>query len=430
MTSYRQHPASSPNAAPRWQVAIEARTACAATLAALLQDSRARTLALLDVYEAVLGQELQVPQSTELNPPLWEMGHIAWFQDYWLNRNPQHPLGLQADPLQPRLASRWPQADALYDSSQVAHASRWTLPLPPLADTRRYAQQVLTDSLELLHSGALANSRSVHGTDNALYFFRLVLFHEDMHCEAWIYMAQSLGMDLPQSLLRPPAAATTASTTITALQCPAGPWQAGWQGSGFAFDNELGCHQLVLPACDMDSHAVRWQDYLPFVDAGGYREPQWWSDAGQQWLLNQAAQGPRYVRRGPAAGGWECRLGSRWHALDLQATAVHLNYFEAQAWCAWAGRALPTEEQWERAAMLHPAFSWGQVWEWTESAFSPYPGFTAHPYREYSAPWFDGRPVLKGASTATRARMAHPRYRNYFEPHRNDILAGFRSCKK
>ena len=415
-----------PALTPLWQEADAARTATAAALAPLLQNSRARTLALLEVYQDALGSTCEVPCSSEFNPPLWELGHMAWFQDYWLCRNPQHRRGVMADPLQPRLVSRWPQADALYDSSQVAHTSRWTLPLPPLAHTRHYAQQVLDDSLQLLY---LTDQRLQAGEDrcdNALYFFRLALFHEDMHNEAWIYMAQNLGIDLPPGMLRP----QTATVASAALHIPAGLWQTGWPGSGFAFDNELGSHQVALPACDIDSQATRWHDFVPFVDAGGYRNPQWWSPAGWQWLQKQSQPWPRYLRPGPAPGDWQRRGGSRWQALDLHDPAEHLSYFEAQAWCAWAGRALPTEAQWERAAMRYPTFNWGQVWEWTASAFGPYPGFIAHPYRDYSAPWFDGRPVLKGASAATHARLVHPRYRNYFEPQRNDILAGFRSCKK
>ena len=392
-------------------------------LQTLLQNSRSRTLALLAVYRAALGGALRVPPCTTLNPPLWELGHIAWFQDYWLSSNPERACGQHATLQQPRMASRLPEADALYDSSQVAHTARWHLPLPDLESTLQYAQQVLGDSLALLNSGLVG--------DDALYFFRLALFHEDMHCEAWLYMAQTLGMAIPTELLFTHARAADAAGHLDVeLHLPAGPWRAGWQGGGFAFDNELSSHTEALPACAIDSRAVTWQRYLPFVEAGGYREEGWWSAAGWQWLQIQNAMTPRYVRRGCTGTAWEHCEGGQWRALDPAAAAVHLSYFEAQAWCAWTGRALPTEAQWERAALQHPNFDWGEVWEWTSSPFAPYPGFVAHPYRDYSAPWFDGRPVLKGASPATHSRMSHPRYRNYFEPQRNDVPAGFRSCKK
>jgi EgtB-related family protein len=119
----------------------------------------------------------------------------------------------------------------------------------------------------------------------------------------------------------------------------------------------------------------------------------------------------------------------RWQALDLAAPAVHLSAHEAQAWCRWAGRRLPTEHEWTLAQrQLGADFAFGEVWEWTSSPFAPWPGFTAHPYRDYSAPWFDGRPVLKGGSFATQPFMKHPRYRNYFPAGRNDVFAGFRTC--
>jgi EgtB-related family protein len=136
---------------------------------------------------------------------------------------------------------------------------------------------------------------------------------------------------------------------------------------------------------------------------------------------------PRYLRR--AADGWQVQRFGQWQALDPDQAALHLTWFEADAWCRWAGRRLPGEAEWEMAALSRPQdFRWGSAWEWTASAFAPFVGFAPHPYRDYSRPWFDGRPVLRGASPATSERLRHPRYRNYFTPERNDIFAGFRSC--
>jgi EgtB-related family protein len=117
--------------------------------------------------------------------------------------------------------------------------------------------------------------------------------------------------------------------------------------------------------------------------------------------------------------------------IDPAAPACQLTAHEAEAWCRSAGRRLPTEDEWETAATLATTsddFAWGEVWEWTASAFAPYPGFVPHPYRDYSQPWFDGRRVLRGASFATAPWMRHPRYRNFFPADRNDVFAGFRSC--
>jgi ergothioneine biosynthesis protein EgtB len=409
----------------RWQPAQAARTADAGALAQYLQASRARTLALLEAYAAALGPLLAVPCSPQLNPPLWELGHIAWVQEFWLARNPQRSLGAQADPQAVRARALLPDADALYNSSLVAHDSRWHLPLPDLQATRAYLQATLEQTLGLLAGEA--------SDDAALYFYRLALFHEDMHGEAAVYMAQALGIALPPALAGDTAAG--ASGPVQSLQLAAGDWTLGYTGTGFAFDNELAPHRVALGAYAIDDRPVSWRRYLPFVEAGGYADAQWWSQPGWQWLQAGPGagvlDGPRYLRQvsqGQVEPAWEqCRFG-QWQALDLDAPACHLSYFEAEAWCRWAGRQLPTEAQWERAAMTRPDFCWGEVWEWSASSFNPYPGFAAHPYRDYSAPWFGDRPVLRGASRASSGRMVHPRYRNYFTPERNDILAGFRSC--
>ncbi len=375
--------------------AIAARRGSRADLAAALRDSRARTLALLDAYVAALGESLVVPYSVQLNPPLWETGHTAWFQDYWIARSRQRELGLRCDPEHERPAGRLPRADALYNSSRVAHDTRWGLVLPGLAATRAYLADSLAETQALL--------ADAEATDDALYFYRLVLFHEDMHAEAAIYMAQALDIALPAGLLRP---AKTPGANAP-LRIPAQGWILGYADAGFAFDNELAAHAVAVADYEIDSGPVSWARYLPFVEAGG-------------------AAPPRYLRR--QDGQWQGRLFGAWRELNHDAPAVHLSWHEADAWCRWAGRRLPSEAEWELAAGTRPEFRWGQVWEWTASRFLPYPGFVAHPYRDYSAPWFSDRYALRGASRATAPRMVHPRYRNYFTPERNDIHAGFRSC--
>jgi len=365
-------------------------------LALALQDSRRRTLQLLEAYVAKLGETLPIPYSTQLNPPLWEVGHVAWFYDVWIARNPQRPLGLAADPDCARPAGRLPGADALYNSSLVKHTTRWSLPLPDLAATRDYLAESLAETLELLAGAA--------ETEEALYFYRLSLFHEDMHAEAATYMAQALDIPLPAQL-RPWARRLPAATDIAV---PATTWRQGYDETGFAFDNEVPPLDMRLAAYAIDSVAVTWRRFLPAVEAG-------------------AAPMPRYLRR--ENGVWQARRYGAWEALDLDTAALHVTWDEAQAWCAWAGRRLPTEAEWECAALTAPGFDWGDAWEWTASRFAPFPGFVAHPYRDYSRFGFEEhRYVLKGASRATSPRMAHPRYRNYFTVERNDIHTGFRSC--
>ncbi|HWS76556.1 MAG TPA: selenoneine synthase SenA [Quisquiliibacterium sp.] len=398
-----------------WQAAQAARCGPAAVLATSLQASRLDTLATFAACERCLPR-LQVPLREELNPPLWELGHVGWFQEYWLARNPLRAQGLSADPDAARAPGMRPDADALYHSSRVPHASRWTLPLPDAATTRAELAAQLEATLSLL--GQAGES------DDALYFFRLALLHEDMHHEAALYMARSLGIPIEDPRWR----AERLPEPPPCLHIEAGTWRTGSEpGAGFAFDNELDAHEVSLGATAIDAQAVRWAEYLPFVEAGGYADERWWDEPGRRWLASGRPAAPRHLRR--ERGRWQQWLDGRWQPLDLREAACHLTLHEAQAWCRWAGRRLPAEAEWERAALARPAeFRWADVWEWTSSPFAPYPGFRPHPYRDYSAPWFDGRPVLRGASWMTQPRMRHPRYRNYFLPHRNDVPAGFRTC--
>ena len=364
-----------------------------------LVAARERTLAIADAYAAALGPAgMQVPYRPTLNPPLWELGHIGWFQEYWIGRNRERARGVDCDPAHARGPSLLQGADSLYDSSTVAHRSRWDMPLPEAAATRWYLGEVLAQTLDLLD-----RLRPGAG-DGELYFFRLVSLHEEMHAEAACYMARALGVPLPT----PPAAA--AAPARAELQVPAQAFRLGYDGPGFAFDNELGAHEVQVDAFRIDAQPVSWARFLPFARAGGYEQPHWWDEPGWAWL--QQSGRPQHEAQ----------------AYAPDEAAVHLSAHEARAWCRWAGRRLPTEAQWECAALTVPGFSWGQVWEWTASAFQPYPGFQPHPYRDYSAPWFGSRVVLRGACPATSPALAHPRYRNFFEPHRIDVFAGFRSC--
>jgi gamma-glutamyl hercynylcysteine S-oxide synthase len=338
-----------------------------------------------------------------VNPPLWELGHIAWFQEYWIGRNPGRAQGASLASLA-RAPSLMPNADTLYDSSNVPHDTRWALPLPSLGATHEYLAMVLEQTLALL------DALPPDAGDDELYFFRLCTLHEEMHAEAACYMGLALGVALPPEVLRVPVHTSAAGT----VRLPARAFRLGWQGRGFAFDNELCAHDVALDAFEIDTHPVRWGRYLPFLEEGGYREPRFWDASGSHWL---AATGTEQR---------EATIVAR--ATDRGAAAVHLTAHEARAWCRWAGRRLPSEAEWECAAMHAPGFAWGEVWEWTASPFEPYPGFEPHPYRDYSAPWFGTRVALRGACPATSESLAHPRYRNFFEPHRDDILAGFRSA--
>lgn len=376
-------------------------------LAAALRHSRTRLLALVqDLDDA----QWRMPPIRGVNPVAWEIAHVAWFAEFWILRGP-HRLG--DDGLV--YAARPPLhagPDAVLDSARLAHAARWSARLPS-----RDAALAMLDAQLAACLGALSASAD---DDASLYFYRLSLFHEDMHCEALAWMRAALaypapaGAELPRLAPAPP------------VRMEAGEALVGWpaQEPGFAFDNEMPGRRVLLGAFEIDAVPVTAGEFLRFVEAGGYGDPEFWPGEGGLWRAAAGRRHPGRWRR--AASGWESRWFDRWRPLDPLQPVIHVNAWEAEAYCRWSGRRLPRAAEREVAA---PRLQWGgSVWEWTADPFEPYPGFAPGPYRDYSRPWFTSHRELRGGAFATDPRMHHPRYRNFFEPDRTDIFAGFRTA--
>jgi len=394
---------------------VSFRSAAPDALALALQDARARTLAFFERFaEAGMDDPSRVPLLAIVNPPLWELGHIAWFAEWYLLRGASSSAPGAA--LRPSLLAG---SDAWFDSNTIAHDSRWSLALPPAREIQAYCRAVL--------DGVLARLAKEAHSDTALYFYRLALAHEDMHGEAFAYTLQTLGLPWPDG--EPATAAPSASAEE--LRFGAGTAELGSRpGSGFVFDNEKWARPCELAPFRIDAALVSNADYARFIAAGGYREPRFWSDAGRDWLELQRAQAQVQAPR-----GWR-REGEAWYAMRFgrpcplaDAEPVrHVSLHEAQAYCAWAGRRLPSEAEWVRAS-VHPDFHWGELWEWTASPFTAYPGFSPDAYREYSAPYFGTHQVLRGASFATPERLRSAAFRNFYAPGRSDMFVGFRTCR-
>lgn len=421
----------------------------ASTLRTMLLAARARNLRLAEDLE---GERLLGPRLAIVNPPLWEIGHLGWFQEHWcLRHRPGH------EPLPSQLE----HADALYDSAAVPHATRWDLPLPDFAHTLAYLEQVLGRVLERLErEGA---------TPHLVYFIQLAVYHEEMHCEAFTYTRQTLGYPAPR--WDEAVDAEDAGPWPGDVAVPGGEFPLGaTPDNGFVFDNEKWAHPVTVEPFSIARAPVTNGEFAAFVDDGGYRRRDWWSAAGRRWREAARADHPVYWRRDGAR--WSMRIYDRWAEIAPHAPVIHVNWHEAEAYCRWAGRRLPTEAEWEFAAAAGPQpgkrrYPWGEaapqtgranlfgaaqrpidvgalaagdsawgcrqmfgnVWEWTSDWFRPYPGFVRDPYKEYSEPWFeDDHKVLRGGCYATRASLLRNTWRNFYAPERRDVLAGFRTC--
>jgi iron(II)-dependent oxidoreductase len=431
-------------------------------------EARQRTCELIsDLSDS----QLFGPQLEILNPLLWEIGHIAWFQEKWVLRQGRTTASLR------------PDADALYDSAAIPHEVRWDLPFPDREETLAYMRAVRDRVVERLQQREASNE--------TVYFTRLSVFHEDMHTEAITYTRQTLGYPAPRLLASQSTDKSAAGQLPGDVEIPGGVYQIGAspprlspmeeeerEDEAFVFDNEKWAHPVEVRPFAIAPATVTQAEFAAFVEDGGYRHRLCWSEDGWCWREQTASLHPVYWQR-ETAGRWLRRDFDCWVPLEPHRPVVHINWYEAEAYCRWAGRRLPSEAEWEIAASQAIAtdtssrcygskrrFPWGEeyptperanldwrelgcvdvgahaagdsffgcrqmignVWEWTASDFLPYPGFVPDPYREYSAPWFGTHKVLRGGCWATRSRLLRNTWRNFYRPDRRDVWAGFRTC--
>ena len=427
-------------------------TPTATRIVEALQEARRRTLALV---ASVSDDDLERVQSPLMSPLVWDLAHIAAYEDLWLvHRYGERPL------LRDDLA-------AMYDAFETPRAVRGDLPLLGPAQAREYLDEVRSRSLEVIDERGLG--------DGLLH--EMVLRHEHQHDETMLQtlmLARLGGYELAGRRSMPDVR-RPAPTGLDMVEIPPGECTIGAAPDGFAYDNERPRHLTDVRGYLIGRTAVTNASFLTFVEGGGYERREWWSHEGWAWKQQYDITRP---------GAWTADLDAEWRLGGLEPLhpdrpVVHVSWFEADAFARAHGARLPTEVEWEKAATwdeitdpAHPharRYPWGNrrpvagqhanldhrgcgtapadaypdggspygclgmigdVWEWTSSRFDGYPGFVAHPYKEYSEVFFgtDYR-VLRGGSWATRTRVATSTFRNWDYPQRRQIFSGIRIAR-
>jgi iron(II)-dependent oxidoreductase len=436
-----------------------------------LHQTKARMLSLIDSLPA---EQLVVPYHPGINPPLWELGHSAFFYEVFvlaeLDQRPSYD----------------PAMDDLWDSFHIDHKDRWQPGLfPGLEDARHYANVVYDLVEERIRAQPL--------TDWAKYLYRYAICHQNMHIESMIWCRQTVAYEPPPGTRLPGADAPhrEQATSLGDARVPGGTYLVGmpagsphYAGRDFAFDNEKPGFEVELAGFDISRTLVTNAEFMAFLEDQGYRRPELWSFGGRKWLETEVdvafvhgikepvlrtPRHPLYWRY--QKGQWRERFFDQWQPLQPDYPVTHITFWEAEAYCHWAGRRLPSEHEWEAAALNNQAgeafqrFPWGDfsnperadmdarhmaqqsvmalsegdspfgcrqmlgtVWEWTTDQFLPYDGFAVDVYPYMSTLQFGDHKVTKGGSCATSSLLIRGTYRQAYLPQRNDAYTGFRTC--
>ncbi|MGW6354745.1 ergothioneine biosynthesis protein EgtB [Streptomyces sp. NPDC055092] len=417
-----------------------------------LLTARDRTTLLTSCVE---GPELTAQHSPLMSPLVWDLAHIGNQEEQWLLRA-----------VAGREAMR-PEIDPLYDAFEHPRSERPKLPLLAPKEARSYAAEVRGRALDVLESTPF------HGTrlTEAGFAFGMIAQHEQQHDETMLITHQ-LRAGAPALTAPDPEPVSPAFRGPSEVLVPGGPFTMGTTTEPWSLDNERPAHARLVPPFHIDTAPVTNGAYLAFMDDGGYDKSRWWTPEGWALVRDNGLRSPLFWRR--EAGQWLRRRFGVTEVVPPDEPVVHVSWYEADAYARWAGRRLPSEAEWEKAARFDPAsgrsmrYPWGDadptperanlgqrhlrpapagsypagesplgvrqligdVWEWTSSDFLPYPGFAAFPYREYSEVFFGpDHKVLRGGSFAVDAVACRGTFRNWDYPVRRQIFAGFRTAR-
>ena len=421
-------------------------------IASLLTDARDRTLLLIS---RLSDEDLHQQHDPLMSPIIWDVGHIAHFEELWLTQNLDGPIEFTEMP-------------GLYNPFEHPRATRASLALPSLSQMTARLEEIRTRVLDRLETVEFDDRNPLL---RDAYVYHMVLQHEYQHNETILQTLQ-LKKGEPFHAPRARTFPTRQSVRSDMVSFPGGRVTIGTDDRSAAYDNERPRHHVDLRPFLIDRDPVTNGRYLEFIADGGYQRADLWSEGGRRWLAESGATAPKYWTRD--GDSWISRTMDLTRAVHPARPVCHVCYYEAEAFARWEGKRLPTEFEWEAAASWDPAsrqartYPWGNakadsqlanidqlsfdtapigtfdrnvspigchgmigdVWEWTSSDFHGYPGFQSFPYKEYSEEFFGSDyKVLRGGSWATRSGAIRNTFRNWDYLIRRQIFSGFRCAR-